>query len=299
MDSPVKTRTLIGLALVAVLMSVGVAPARGDTNTMLELSAASAFVEQVDTGAVLFEREADIRVPIASLAKLMTGLLVCKDADPADTLVISPYALSQLGRMGGFRAGEEIRVGDVLGLTIIESSNDGATALAEYFAAKRGLLDSRTDKASDPAAPERRFVEAMNREAGVMGLSNTHFANPHGMDDEGGYISARDAARLFKAFIQYPLLLKIAGTREYECTSVDGTIQHRARNTNLILDPTRGILAGKTGTTAKAGEHLVVLWQPAGSLDRNIVVVLGSTNRYADTAAILGKLQAAGAKAEP
>jgi serine-type D-Ala-D-Ala carboxypeptidase (penicillin-binding protein 5/6) len=293
MDSLVKMRTMIGFTLVATLMVVGVAPARGDTNAAPELSARAAFVEQVDTDAVLFEREADTRVPIASLAKLMTGLLVCKYADPADTLVISPYALSQLGRMGGFRTGEVIRVEDVLGLTIVESSNDGATALAEYFTAKRGLLSSGTDSA------ERRFVEAMNREAGDMGLSNIHFANPHGMDDEEGYISARDAARLFKAFIQYPLLLKIAGTREYECTSTDGTIRHRARNTNLMLDPARGILAGKTGTTKEAGEHLVVLWQPAGSLDRNIVVVLGSTNRYADTEAILKELQAAGAKVEP
>lgn len=292
MASNAATRSLTILTMAVMLLPVCACAAEADSTPSPTLSATAIYVESLEEGTVLLEREADRRIAIASLAKLMTGILVCRYAEPeSDTLVVTPYAVSQLGRMGGLRPGEAIGAAHVLAFTVIESSNDGATALAEYFAAKMGLVGKGEDVASDRALPERRFVDAMNREASVMALTNTAFANPHGLDAEGGYITARDAAALFKAFIGYPLLSQLSGTALYECASADGTVKHRSKNRNQMLDPAAGILAGKTGTTAHAGEHLVVLWQPPATQERVVAVVLGSTNRYADMAAVLSMLR--------
>ena len=131
------------------------------------MSAATAFAVDIDSQAVLFKKNADTQVHIASITKLMTAALVLDENNPDDIVTVSQNAASTPGSRMGLSTGEQISIAQLLHGLLIESGNDAAVALAEYNAGSTA-----------------QFVEKMNAKAKELGLNNTRYVNPTGLDSE-------------------------------------------------------------------------------------------------------------------
>lgn len=248
------------------------------------LTAKAAFAVDLTSNAELFADNADTPLPPASTTKLITALVVVQNAGLDETVQIQagdqvdPAVYSHMG----LEAGDEVTVRDLLAGLLIPSGDDAALALARYVGAKLP---------GDPATPPRdRFMAAMNRLATSLGMKNTHFVNPYGMDAPGHVSTARDLAIATRAFFQNQTLEQLVDQRVMT-VQVGGP---RARaitlySTNQMLGEP-GVLGVKTGTTDAAGQCLVLA--VSRQTDRIVIVVLGSTDRYADARAILAYLDA-------
>ena len=249
----------------------------------VSILATAALVVDLATGDVLYEKNADIILPLASLTKIISSLVLL-DRLPLDEVVtISEHAIATEG-ISVLVAGERYRVRDLLIMAMIESSNDAVAALMEYVAYKENIA---------PAYRELWFVGQMRNKVLALGASQKIiFYNPTGLDISdrlaGAYGSARDIVRIAQYSFSSPLWDL---TRTGTIISQDGRV--------IALNPTNSLqgslvqLRGaKTGVTDIAGGNLLVLLeQPIG---RPIgVVVLGSTHegRFSDVALLLGLLR--------
>jgi len=238
------------------------------------------------TGETLWGRdEAASREP-ASTTKIMTALVVLRlaQADPKvldEVVTFSERADRTPGSTSGLHAGERLPVRDLLYGLLLPSGNDAAEAFAEHF----GPRLAGVEKPGEAVEPPARFVAEMNRVAAVLGLRETHFANPHGLPAAGHRTSARDLARLAHAALADPTFAAIVATPARGAAPVHARDESRNvvwKNTNHLL-PIRGYDGVKTGTTAAAGACLVASGRRDD--DRLIVVVLGaptSEARYVD-----------------
>jgi D-alanyl-D-alanine carboxypeptidase (penicillin-binding protein 5/6) len=228
-----------------------------ELQTLSDISARAALVYDLDAKRILLARAAEQALPPASLTKLMTALLILEDGDFDSSVTVQSEDLVGDANMG-LQPGEVISVEDLLYGLLIPSANEAAMALARH-------------NAGDVAA----FVERMNRRARALGLQNTRFLNPHGLDQEGHVSSAADMLTLTLALWKYPKFRAIVATAD---TTVAG---HALRTTNEILGVDERINGVKTGTTVAAGQCLA-----AGLLDaqghQRFIIVLGSEDRYAD-----------------
>ena len=230
------------------------------------LSAPASLLGDSATGQVLAQHEASAPRLMASTTKIMTALLVLERTHPADVVVVSPAALIG-GSTMNLAAGETLTVQDLLWGLLLNSGNDAALALAEHV-----------------AGSEAAFVALMNERAAQLGMLNTHFANPHGLDAPDHYTSAYDLWLATQAAMQYPVFHEMVATPAHTAAG------HSLRSTNelLTLDPSANGV--KTGTTDGAGQCLVA------SVDRRshrvIGVVLGSADRYADAQALFAHFDA-------
>jgi D-alanyl-D-alanine carboxypeptidase (penicillin-binding protein 5/6) len=238
------------------------------------------------TGRLLFGHDADVPRDMASTTKMMTALLVARlaAADPKvleEPVTFSRRADGTTGSTSGVREGESAPVGELLHGLMLPSGNDAATAFAEHFGPRFAPEDGATE-AADPAS---RFVAEMNRTARTLGLSKTHFANPHGLPAKDHHASAGDLAKLAAAVLADPTLARVVATPQRGATlrGPDGQTRHVVwKNTNRLLD-TEGYDGVKTGTTTAAGNCLVASGRRDGR--HRIVVILGasaSDGRYAD-----------------
>jgi D-alanyl-D-alanine carboxypeptidase (penicillin-binding protein 5/6) len=227
------------------------------------VSASSAILVDAESGRVLYEKNAHEKLPIASLTKIMTALVIREQLSLKDKVVISPEAVSVGEQEIGLQAGETLTVRDLLYALLIQSANDSAYALAQYAT---GSIQS--------------FAKLMNKEAEKMGLRESHFANPHGLDEPGHYSSAYDLALIGRKLLQDPLLSKIVVTRKYDIAWPGHPYPHVALNHNEILNKYPGATGIKTGYTLKAGWCLVA---SASREDKSLIaVVLNSNQRAAD-----------------
>lgn len=231
-----------------------------------QVSAAAAVVVDLDSGITLYARNADVPRPPASTVKIMTALLVLRNADIREKVVVSANAAATGGSRMGLVAGERLTVLDLLYGLLLPSGNDAAMALAEHIAGN-----------------EVAFVAQMNLMAAQMGLEHTRFANPHGLDAEGQYASANDLVRLARAALDYPVFVEIVRTSRARIAGRDLT------NTNELLVSYPAADGIKTGTTDAAGECLVASISRRGH--RLVAVVMGSRDRYADARALLNYAQ--------
>lgn len=233
------------------------------------------------TGAILAAADPPEPLAIASVTKIMTAWLVLKlaaaDATVLDEVVtFSAKAATTSGTSAKLKAGEKIKVRDLLYGLMLPSGNDAARAFAEHFA-DRYPADA---KDPDPAAP---FVAAMNREAAALKMTNTRYLDPHGLGLNRS--TPRDLAALAVAAIRNELFRSIVNTRRHSCTvtAADGTTRTVVwDNTNRLLG-IEGYDGVKTGTTTAAGACLVASGRRDGT--HRIVVVLGASsndNRYID-----------------
>lgn len=266
-----------------------VVPAAEDTIVPIEdiaLRAEAAFVWDVNTQRVLYEKNPDEQLPIASITKLMTAL-VAHELIAGETSVSIDYAAIMQDGDSGLRGGEQFALQSLSDFTLMSSSNDGAFAMA---AAAGALLDEH--------APTENFVESMNIRADELGLTQTYFRNPTGLDisetEAGAFASARDMAFLMEYILtEKPEILE-ATTEHTDVFYNENGDYHQAENTNYTVSRIPGIIGSKTGYTTLAGGNLAVAFD--ASLNRPvIVVVLGSSynGRFDDVLKLTKAVQGA------
>ncbi len=239
-----------------------------------ELSASGAIVYRLHDDKIFYQKNIYEPLPIASLTKLLTALVVSEQIDINLTTHISQEAVLTESEAGGLVVGEEISVRNLLYTLLIESSNDAATALQEYFSLYK---------------TDRTLIDTMNRRALELGLSHVTLKNPSGLDERGeisNTASAIDLAVLAKYIWRAsPVLFTILSTPVIDVQSTDGRHNHHLVTSNKLLGVLPEVIAGKTGYTEKAGESLLVYFVlPSGDVNRVFMsVVLGSQNREGDT----------------
>lgn len=230
------------------------------------LAAAAYLLYDVDSAQLLLQQNAAEPLPPASLTKLMTALLVLEKGDLQAVVTIQGSDLVG-GTSMGLQPGERRTVEELLWGLLVPSGNDAATALARFTGGSVAA-----------------FVTQMNERASQLGLTQTRFVNPHGLDAEGHLSSAADLLVLVQQNWDFPLFRQIVATPS---TTVAG---RTLRNTNQLLASYPGANGIKTGTTDAAGECLVAGIQHNG---RQIIgIVLGSSDRYADMRALDAYYQA-------
>ena len=240
----------------------------------IQISAEAAISIEIDENnkeKIIFKRNENEKMAIASLTKLMTGITALEFYQPLDKIEISQATVDQPEDTGQLREGEVLKVEDLLRIMLIESSNDAAFALAE----ESGIGG---------------FVHLMNLEAKEIGLENTRFFNPTGLDPEEdpsikkpNYSTARDLAKLTKYLLEnHPLILDILNLKEYQLYLENGVLHHNLKNTNELLGEIPGIIGGKTGFTEKAGGCLVLISKTGKEGNYLINVVLNSTKKFED-----------------
>lgn len=252
----------------------------------ISLEAKAVFVWDVNRQEALYNLNEEAQLPLASLTKLMTAITANEILPESAIITIDKDALLKDGD-SGLLENERWGFEDLIKFTLMVSSNDGASAIAGVA----GLLKSNFPV---KAESEKAFVRAMNLKAKEVGLTQTYFINPTGLDTNeavsGAYGSARDVARL----LEYAIINNseiVEDTRESEVKFISlSNINHTAANTNSVTDSVPGLIASKTGFTDLAGGNLVIAFD-AGLNHPIIISILGSTQegRFRD----VGKLVAA------
>ena len=227
-----------------------------------QLTARAALLADARTGTILFEQAAHERLAPASTTKIMTALIALEQGDLADVVTVPREALTVGEASMGLEAGEEVTLGDLLYGLLLVSANDAALTIAIHIG---GSVED--------------FVALMNERAAALGLTDTHFVNPHGLDDPQHLTSAADLLTLTREALSNPDFARIVATSQ-------ATVAGRPLvNTNQLLETYEGADGVKTGTTDAAGECLVA--SVTREEGQAIVVVLGSSDRYADVKALL------------
>ena len=227
----------------------------------VETSAASAILMDADSGRVLYERNADRKMLIASTTKILTALVAIEEGDLHDSVKVSREAAYTEGSAMYLTEGEPLTLETLLYGVLLCSGNDAAVAVAQHV-----------------GGSVKGFVALMNEKAQELGMEHSSFANPNGLDDEQHYSTARDMAKLARAALENETLMRIASTRSV-------TIGGRTMtNHNKLLHYVDGCLGLKTGYTKAAGRTLVSCAEKNGQ--RLIAVTLQDGNDWADHQAL-------------
>lgn len=229
-------------------------------------SADAVYVYDATAGVPLFARDADARLAPGSLTKIVTALVVLEHADLDDVVTIQATDIVDESQSRvQLVAGDSLTVRDLLLGLFVPSGNDAALALARHVGSN--LPPGGTQ------SPRADFVAEMNRFVADRGMSNVHFSNPSGLDDEDHYASARDLAMLTTEAIENPTLFEFMGTPSATLPSALTDEGYPINTTHdMVLDGTA--IAGKTGTTERAGGCLVTV--SLEGTNRIVTVVLGS-----------------------
>jgi D-alanyl-D-alanine carboxypeptidase (penicillin-binding protein 5/6) len=250
-----------------VVLAAALALATPAPAALPQVHARAYLVEDGQTGQVLAQYHQRERVPIASLTKLMTVLLTVERTKPSNVVTVAPAA-AEVGESSiHLRARERITVRELLEGALIQSANDAADALAYYIG----------------KGSEARFVVMMNTRARQLGLRDTHYARPDGLDAPGHVSSARDVTKLARLLMRRAIVRSIV--RRQRATIAGGRVLH---TWNDLLATFPGVFGVKTGHTSAAG------WNEVASVDRRGVVVYGTIlgspdrgTRNADLSALL------------
>lgn len=197
-----------------------------------DTSATAAILMDGDTGEVLYEKNPDRQMLIASTTKLMTALVALEQGGLQQEITVTGGHMAE-GSSMYLRPGEKLTLETLLYGLLLSSGNDAALAVTECMGG---------------AVP---FVARMNEKAAELGMENTHFANPNGLDDEAHYSTAEDMAKLAAAAMDDPVLRRVASTRT---ARIGG---RTLTNHNKLLSRVEGCVGLKTGYTRAAGRTLV------------------------------------------
>ncbi len=221
---------------------------------MPQNNADSAIVIDAESGSILFEKNANMIRGMASTTKIMTALVALENQDPETEFNIPKEAVGIEGSSVYLQEGEPLTLGELLYCLLLESGNDAATAIAICVG---GSLDG--------------FVEMMNQRASELGLSNTHFKNPHGLSEFGHHTTAKELASITAEAMKYPLFKEIVSTKTYN-VRYNGTKNGRVlSNHNKLLSSYDGAIGVKTGYTDVDGKCLV------SAAERNGLTVIAVT----------------------
>lgn len=226
-------------------------------------SARSIIVIDDKADRIIYQKNIDERMPMASITKLMTAVVASENLIPETLIKITKNAIREEGSAGNLNPDEEFTLSDLMKIMLITSSNDAAGAVEEYF----------TDFNID-------LVVMMNQKAKDLEMNDTHFTNVTGLDQPDHFSTARDLAKLASYILnKNNTILDIIAQRQATVRSLNKKIPHFLLSTNQLLqNNTPEILGGKTGYTKNAlGCMLSIL------KDGHIIVVLGSENRFGET----------------
>ena len=240
-------------------------------NLRVDIDAVSYLVGEINSGKLLAKKNGDLHLFPASLSKLMTAVIVLENFSLDEEIIISPYAISAEGEGGGLVVDEKIKVGDLLKILLISSSNDAAIAFEEALEKKDGS-----------------FVGLMNQKAREFKLFNSAFFDASGLDREGNFTSIEDLFKLSqKIYKDYPYIGEITRKKEDIVYSVDKNIVHNLENTNILAGEISNLWGGKTGSTPEAKDCLLTIYEfPFPDKNDKMVVaiiVLNSSDRFGDT----------------
>ncbi len=213
----------------------------------LSLSSASAVVMEADSGKVLFEKDAHTARPMASTTKLMTALVAAEALPLNKELTASGAAVAVEGSALGLRAGDAISMEDLLTGLLLASGNDAANVVAESVA---GSLTA--------------FASLMNAKAAALGMQNSGFVTPSGLDADGHHASAYDMALLGRAVLQNDFLREVCAQSRAQISFGQPKRTVWVKNHNRLLEMSKDCIGMKTGYTKKAGRCLVSAAQRDG-----------------------------------
>lgn len=250
-------RKFTGIVLSLALIFAVKIPARAE----LAVSAKAAILMHADSGRVLYEKNADEHMLIASTTKIMTAIVVLEHCELDDLVEVDSRSAGIEGSSMYLKAGESYTVEDLLYGLLLVSGNDAASALALHVA------DSMEE-----------FAELMNTKAAELGMTESSFKNAHGLDEEGHYSTARDMAKLAAYCMGNEDFARIAGT-------VSHTVGEQTLvNHNRLLREYDGCLGLKTGYTMAAGRTLVTCAERDGA--RYVCVTLNDPDDWDDHKAL-------------
>jgi len=236
--------------------------------------AKSAISIDAHTHTILHYQNGKERIAIASLTKIMTAIIVIEKIEDLENeyVTIDEEVIYTDGTKIGcprsgycisnrLQLGEEVSVQYLLEAMLMNSANDAAVALAKYV-----------------AGSQEEFAKMMNKKARELGLVDTHFCNPSGLDDENNpgrcYSSAYDIARIAAYSLQYDNIWGIMKVKEKDIYSKDKLIMHHIINTDILIDQIPNCLGGKTGFTYEAGKSLMMAAHHPQDRNKTIVAVL-------------------------
>ncbi len=259
--------------IISLILAIGVSlQAFSASAESLTPGVKASLLMEASTGKILYEENPDEHLPIASVTKIMTMLLIMEQIESGalsfeDIVTVSENAQSYGGSTMFLEAGEQISVHDIMKGIAVASANDGCVAMAEHI-----------------AGSETAFVEMMNKRAKELGMENTAFLNTNGLDEDGQYSSARDVAIMSRELIKHEKVFEY--TKIWTDSLRDG--KFALANTNRLIRFYNGATGLKTGSTSKAGCCLSATAERDGM--GLIAVVLGAVDtktRFASASALL------------
>jgi serine-type D-Ala-D-Ala carboxypeptidase (penicillin-binding protein 5/6) len=264
-----------------ILLETTAIPQKKAENIAPVIDAEAALIVDMKNGMILYEKNIHKELPIASLTKLMTAIIVIEENNPKEVVTISKQASKTEGSRIWLATGEKITVENLLLASLIHSANDAAMALAEYNSEN-----------------VENFVNKMNKRTKELGIYSTHFINPTGLDNNNylesdkintpktninsNVSTAYDMAILGRFAYGKSMIRSAASKKEYEVASTNEGLKHKLKNTNDLLNSYLNVLGLKTGTTDNAGECLIAIVQNEHGNDI-LTVVLNSPARYKET----------------
>lgn len=236
-------------------------------NTTIErpaLFAKSAAVYDTRSSRLLYSKNTEARLPVASLTKILSAIVVLENLRLNDIVRVPKEAVRVDNEKQTLYLDENISVYGLLKMTLIESSNDAAYAL-KYHAANSGI----------------DLVGLMNKKAVELGMNDSIFHDPAGLSDDA-LSTAEDLIKLVKYSLRFDELWAILGEKSTAVYSIDG-IAHQVNSTNQLLGIIPDVIGGKTGYTDFALGCMILTVDIPGKNDKLISIVLGSTERFTDT----------------
>ena len=234
---------LLALALVIMVAAGGARTGQAQclaTGESYQVGARGAVVMEAESGRLLFAQEAHKRLPMASTTKIMTALLTLEQPELDQEFIVDPEAIRVEGSSMGLAEGDPVTLRALAGGMLTASGNDAAGAAAVRIA-------------GDTAA----FAQLMNRRAGELGMANTHFVTPSGLDADDHYSTAYDMALLGRAALQNPEFARMAASKRLSLTFGNPPYQRSLLNHNRLLSLFPEAIGIKTGFTKTAGRCLV------------------------------------------
>lgn len=224
----------------------------------IDITSRIALIYDRASGKILYEKNGNKQTPMASTTKVMTAIVVLENAKLTDTVTITSKAASIGGSRLGLKKNDKITVNDLLYGLMLRSGNDAAVALAIHVG---GSIEG--------------FADMMNKKALEMGLTNSHFVVPHGLDNEGHYTTAYELAKMADYALKMDKFKEIVGTKV--ATIYINGYAKQINNTNNLLGSVSGVYGVKTGFTNGAGRCLVTACK-RDDLDIITVIIGADTN---------------------